>query len=261
MIADFDHIANNYDKDFTYSEIGKKQRLSVYAYLNKVCDTSLNILELNCGTGEDAIWLAKKGHTIVATDISKKMIEVAEKKASNIESLQFQQLDTNSITSLGSEKFDIIFSNFGGLNCLSKTELNLFFENASKTLTKKGKLVLVIMPKNCVWEILYFILKLKFKTAFRRNTNQVIEVNIDQKKVNTWYYNPKDIEMLSNTHFNVIKKKPIGFFIPPSYLENYFIKRKKFLYFLAKLEKFIGKFGSLSRFSDHFLIELSIKNK
>ncbi len=269
MKKDFDHIAKDYDTDFTYSEIGKCQRNSVYRYLKKL-PKQLNILELNCGTGEDAIWFAKQNNQVLATDISSEMIRVAEQKGRNIKNLEFSQLDINKINLCKSvqsvsKKIDIIFSNFGGLNCLNKKELKNFFKTASELSTKDGKLILVIMPKNTLWERLYFILKLDFKKAFRRNTNKSLEVNVDNNPevsgVQTWYYNPKDIKKMARPYFKVTITKPIGFFIPPSYLENYFKKHKRFLNILDQLEKKIGKFGFLSRFSDHYLIELTLNRK
>lgn len=280
MEKDFDHIAKKYDQDFTNSEIGKKQRIAVYTYLkNRKIDNidqndiAQKILEVNCGTGEDAIWFAKKGHTVLATDISTEMIQVAKKKANGIKHLKFRQLDINNLNTIKlldesntenqqpktNNKFDLIFSNFGGLNCLNKEELNTFFKNTSKLIHKNGKLILVIMPKNTLWERFYFILKAQFKNAFRRNTNNAIKVNVDNKTVLTWYFNPKDIKKLCGSYFKVIKTKPIGFFIPPSYLENYFRNHKRLLRILDKLENKINRFGFLSRFSDHYLIELELK--
>ena len=255
MKKDFDHIATNYDVDFTLSEIGKKQRNSVYKYLEKLSN-NLSVLELNCGTGEDAIWLSQKGNKVLATDISEKMIIVASKKAKGIENLDFQQLDINKLNKLTNQKFDLVFSNFGGLNCLNHRELKEFFKSVTNLLTKKGKLVLVIMPKNTLWEQLYFTLKGQVKKGFRRNTHKSLAVNVAGLNVKTWYYNPKNIKELSSSNFKIVKTKPIGFFIPPSYLEPFFRSRPKFLAILDTLEKWIGSFGFLSRFSDHYIIEL-----
>ena len=46
----------------------------VWDYLEKTFldNNKLNILELNCGTGEDALWFAKQGHKVLATDLSEK---------------------------------------------------------------------------------------------------------------------------------------------------------------------------------------------
>ena len=103
MDASFDKAAVNYDKTFTNTEIGKMQRALVYTELSKHLTSVQNILEINCGTGEDAIWFAKQNFKITATDISPKMIEIAKSKAN----LNFKTADINSIaTTFEGENFD-----------------------------------------------------------------------------------------------------------------------------------------------------------
>jgi 2-polyprenyl-3-methyl-5-hydroxy-6-metoxy-1,4-benzoquinol methylase len=255
MKADFDNAATNYDSTFTNSAIGKAQREVVYSHLSKFLKNNISktILEINCGTGEDAIWLAKQNFQIVATDISEKMILIAKNKE-KLPNLTFERLNINEIGKpFGDEKFDLIFSNFGGLNCLSKEELNLFFENVSNLVSEKGHLVLVIMPKNTLWESFYFLAKAKFSLAFRRKKESVI-ANVDGEKVNTFYYNPKDIVNLSGNDFEIISIKPIGFFIPPSYLETFFKNKLKLLSILKNLDTAIKNCSFLSKYADHYLI-------
>ena len=117
------------------------------------------------------------------------------------------------------------------------------------------------MPKNCLWEKGYFTLKRKLKKAYRRQTNNAVFVNVGTQKVATWYYNPKDIKQLCTPYFKIANTRPVGFFVPPSYLENYFKRHKLFLTILEHLEKLARAFGFLSQFSDHFLIELEINKQ
>lgn len=259
MEASFDNAAQNYDDTFTNSEIGKLQRNVVYYHLEKLLSSQKqNILEINCGTGEDAIWLANKKHIVIATDISNEMIAVAKSKESH-QNLNFVTADINSISEqFESKKFDAIFSNFGGLNCLNNDKLSRFLDSVSTILSEKGKLILVIMPKNTLWEKVYFMLKGKFKTAFRR-TKKVAFANIDGISVPTYYYNPKDIVNLSKSNFDCLNVKPVGFFIPPSYLEPFFKNRKGFLGFLNKLESKIKNGSFISKYADHYLIVLQKK--
>jgi ubiquinone/menaquinone biosynthesis C-methylase UbiE len=255
MKADFDSAAKNYDTSFTNSEIGKLQRNLVHFHLKKHLNTKKNILEINCGTGEDAIWLANQNHKVIATDISEKMIEVAKSKI-KLDNLTFEVADINSISEqYKNEKFDLLFSNFGGLNCLSNSEMRTFFENSSRIVSEKGKLILVIMPKNTLWEQLYFLLKLDFKNAFRRKKEKAI-ANVDGENVKTYYFNPKDIVNLSNSNFEFISAKPIGFFVPPSYLEPFFKNKKRILNFLNTLENKIKNTSFLSKYADHYIITL-----
>lgn len=256
MKADFDQAAKNYDTYFTHSEIGKLQRKMVYANLQNKLKSLKKLLEINCGTGEDAIWLAKQGFEVTATDISEEMIAVAQTKSSG-ENPNFKVLDINKISE-ESEKFDMIFSNFGGLNCLTKSELELFLNSVKEVLSDNGKMCLVIMPKNTLWEPLYFLLKLDFKNAFRRK-KEVVYANVEGEKVATYYYNPKDIVHLCQTNFEIVEAKPIGFFIPPSYLEPFFKNKKSLLYGLYVLEKRIKNWSFLSKFADHYIITLQKK--
>lgn len=252
MEASFDKAAINYDETFTNTEIGRMQRDLVYAELSKHLTSVQNILEINCGTGEDAIWLAQQNFNVTATDISSKMIEVAKSKAN----LNFKIADINSITStFEGEKFDLLFSNFGGLNCLSKSELEKFFTNINSILSEKGKLALVIMPKNTLWERFYFLAKAQFKNISRRKKESVIAY-VDGENILTYYYNPKDIVNLAKANFETIAVKPIGFFVPPSYLDRFFKNKKGILKFLNRLEQGIKNMALLSKYADHYLIIL-----
>lgn len=260
MSNSFDLAAKEYDQEFTFSNIGKAQRNRVYKYINPILKQSkkLSILELNCGTGADAIYFSNLGHNVIATDISEGMISVAKVKTYP-NNLEFRNQDINTITNQTFNKtFDLIFSNFGGLNCLSKGQLSTFLKISAHLLNKNGKLVMVIMPKQCLWERLYFSLKGNFKKAKRRNTNKSVIANIDGVGVETWYYNPKEIVYLTQVQYALKKVKPIGLVIPPSYLENSILAKKSILNILIGLEKIIS--GSFwAKYADHFLIELTKK--
>ncbi len=258
MPNDFDIAAKQYDNIFTFSNIGKAQRSRVNKFLNPTISQNkkLSILELNCGTGEDAIKLANLGHHVIATDISENMINVAKAKAYP-DNLEFRVQDINTITRQSfNRKFDLIFSNFGGLNCLSKTQLDRFIKTSTSFLNKKGKLIMVLMPKECLWELIYFSIKGDLKKAKRRNTNKNLIANVDGSAVSTWYYNPKDIVSLTKSIYKTKIIKPIGIAIPPSYFETSFLAKKPVLNILIGFEKIIGgKFWA--KYADHFLIELT----
>ncbi len=258
MENDFDIHAHTYDAVFTHSKIGRAQRKQVYSYLAKALPLldSLSVLELNCGTGEDAQYFHKQGHQVIATDISEGMINVARKKYSDI---QFQALDITSITSnTFDKKFDLIFSNFGGFNCLTAAQIKTFLQTAETLLTTQGKLVLVIMPKNTLWERFYFIVKGQFKNAFRRNSDKAIYANVEGVQVPTWYYNPGEINAFAKAYATPTTIKPIGIAIPPSYLEPYFANKPRFMKLLITLESWFQN-PFWAKYADHFLISFEKK--
>ena len=255
MEASFDKAAMFYDETFTHSRIGKIQRNFVYKQFSKQLNSVKKILEINCGTGEDAIWLAQQNFKVTATDISPKMIEIAKSKLT-FDNLNFITADIKNIAPIfEGQKFDLIFSNFGGLNCLSGSELEQFFKNAKSILSEKGKMVLVIMPKNTLWEQFYFLAKARFSSVSRRK-KEVVFADVNGEKVPTYYHNPKDIVNLAKDDFDLVVQKPIGFFVPPSYLEPAFKNKKGLLKILDSMENWISGWSILSKYADHYIITL-----
>jgi len=255
MANAFDTAAASYDQSFTHTVIGSVQRRYVRDHLVNILKTTnpKNILEVNCGTGEDAIWLARQNYSVTATDISTAMIAVAKSKA-NLSNLVLKPVDINELGStFKTEKFDLIFSNFGGLNCLSEIQLELFFKNAAHLLSDKGKLALVIMPKHTLWEQFYFLSKAKFSQVARRKKGSLI-ANVDGENVITYYYNPKETAKLADYYFSFESANPIGFFVPPSYLEPFFKNKPRLMALLDRFEAKVTHRSSLSKYADHYLI-------
>lgn len=293
--AAFDKVAFQYDEAFTHTHIGKAQRMCVWEYLDSIFQKDfleentqnknikkLNILEITCGTGEDAIWLAKQGHKVCATDISSEMVSIAQQKANNISennigndtgndtgnsgNIHFESIDFQDITENTFEtKFDLVFSNFGGLNCIPQENLLHWINTIlPKILHQKGRFIAVIMPKFCLWESLYFLAKLKLKKAFRRYTNKPQIANLDNlSSIQTWYHQPKMLKENTKKNFEFVHLQGIGFMLPPSYLNTFFTKKVNFLSFLNKMEHLLVKNGILgnifANISDHYLIDFEKK--
>ena len=265
MNSAFDSVAKEYDATFTLTTIGKTQREIVWTYLNKILSgkESLRILELNCGTGEDAIWFAKKGHMVLATDISDKMLEVTEKKA--IENKLNNKIKTNKIDLtkiddfISNDTFDLVFSNFGGINCIPFKDLYNLPAFLSRLIKPSGRLIMVIMPTFCIWEMFYFTIKFNFKQAFRRSSGTRIKVKINDEEMLIGYYPPYLVRKIFQKEFTQVALKPVGFFIPPSYLDKFFSSKHKTFNLMRKFESVISDWGTLSNYSDHFLIDFEKK--
>ena len=78
--APFDAVADEYDARFTNSLIGRAQRESVWREMDRLFRPGQRVLEINCGTGVDALHLAARGIQVVACDASPEMIAVARRR-------------------------------------------------------------------------------------------------------------------------------------------------------------------------------------
>jgi SAM-dependent methyltransferase len=152
-------------------------------------------------------------------------------------------------------KYDLVFSNFGGLNCIDEIELERLFKAVEEILKPGGRFVGVIMPRFCLWEMVYFFLKGRFREAFRRKGCGPAEVALQGVPVKTWYYSPKQIKRLAG-NMEMVAIRPIGLALPPSGLESFFKNRKRVLKFLFRLEKMIGRNAFFAWISDHFLFDM-----
>lgn len=214
MTAPFDSAAPRYDTDFTQTPLARALRARVWERLEALFPPGARVLELACGTGEDARHLAERGVQVLATDQSENMLELARKKCAGL-SVEFAQLDlkNGSIGELG--PFDGIFSNFGGLNAISHYQsLNLH-----SALKPGGKLLLVIMGRYCAWEILWYLLQGDPATAFRRLRRGGVLARVGEATMPVYYPSTAELRRALAPHCRLTRVWPLGNWLPPSYLE------------------------------------------
>ena len=80
-VAPFDTLAESYDGVFTNSLIGRAQRNSVWQELDHTFHPGQRVLEINCGTGVDAVHLAGWGVEVLGCDAAPRMIDLAHQRA------------------------------------------------------------------------------------------------------------------------------------------------------------------------------------
>jgi len=66
--AAFDERAAGYDADFTNTPLGSALRTLVWARLDRLFTGAQRVLDLGCGTGEDAVYLAARGTRVLGRD-------------------------------------------------------------------------------------------------------------------------------------------------------------------------------------------------
>ena len=264
MTSFFDLHASNYDASFSDSPIGTLQRERVHHFLEKHLPArkKLRILEINCGTGVDAFHMASLGHEVTATDASQKMIEACTEKLKSFQSEKlprFIQADFARLKNhFSGQSFDLIFSNFGGMNCVGPAELISLSRDLAGLLTPGGKFIAVVMGRKCAWERAYFSYKGDRENLHRRRSKEAVQVRLENETLQTWYYSPSEFAKLFTDSFVPTGIKPVGLFIPPSYLNPAFRKKPLALKFLFALEK-IFSLPVVADHSDHFLLAMQKK--
>jgi ubiquinone/menaquinone biosynthesis C-methylase UbiE len=259
--AAFSRQSKKFDLQYSNDPIIQYKRERVRKHVQQWLTDNSSILELNSGTGEDAVWFAQQGHTVHATDISAGMQEVLKNKVAALNLREKISTETISFTQLENlqqcKAYDLIFSNFAGLNCTGQLDKVL---NSFAALVKPGGMVtLVILPKFCLSEFL-LLFKGKFKTAFRRLfSRNGVTAHIEGTHFKCWYYDPSYIIKNMQHHFDLVQLEGLCTIVPPSYLEGFTEKHPKLFTFLRSKEEKWKKKWPWKNIGDYYIISLQKK--
>ncbi|MBC7830029.1 MAG: class I SAM-dependent methyltransferase [Chitinophagaceae bacterium] len=260
--AAFNKQSAVFDEEYAHNSIVNYKRNRVRDHILQFIRPGSNILELNAGTGEDAIYFARSGHKLHATDISQGMQDTLRKKVKQQNLEKNVSTELCSYTSLGKLKkrgpYDLIFSNFAGLNCTQ--ELDKVLCEFEHLLKPHGIITLVMLPKFCLWETL-LIFKGKFKTAFRRFfSSQGRRSHIEGKYFKCWYYNPGQITKILQKSFTVVNIEALCVVVPPSYIEHFAERHPRSYRYLKKKENILKSKWPWKYIGDYYIISLQKKN-
>jgi len=252
----FDRVADSYDDLFTRTAIGRAQRGQVWAELLQTFREGDRILELNCGTGEDARFLARHGRFVTACDASAGMIEVAKSHSGSelaSRSVQYLQIANEELNRLSANApYDGVFSNFSGLNCVS--DLSAFAENAASLVRPGGRILICLWSQVCLTEIAWFLLHGEISKAFRRFSKESA-ARLGGLNIQIFYPSISHIKKSLSPWFRLEKRKAVGLFVPPSFVEPWAGRNEKMLNRLDKLDGVFAKWPILRNFGDHVLME------
>jgi ubiquinone/menaquinone biosynthesis C-methylase UbiE len=252
----FDRMADTYDSSFTDSLIGRAQRNVVWNSLSKTFRAGNRVLELNCGTGEDAVFLAKHGVSVLACDASPNMIAVAQRRKAveaNDASLDFQVLRNEELGKISpTEAFDGVFSNFSGLNCVEDT--SRVARQLAHLVKPGGKALFCLSTRVCLWEMAWYSVHGKFKKAFRRVRGTTL-ARLNDLSIPVWYPTVSEIRRSFAPFFQLNSIQAVGLFVPPSYVEPWAQRHQSIFHTLEAMDRGFSSFPLLRSLGDHVLLE------
>jgi SAM-dependent methyltransferase len=251
--AAFDSRAAGYDHGFSATTIGQLMRQAVWRRCDARFPTGSRVLEMNCGTGEDAVHLGKRGVRVFATDIATGMVQIAASKIAQagignlvtVAQLAWEQLDL-----LEEGLFDGALSNFGGLNCVAHVES--LKRPLARRLRPGAIALLCVMGPLTPWEWIWYLLRMQPGKAFRRlkpGGTAWSGLRIRYPSIGT-------IRRAFAPEFRVVRISAIGAILPPPFAERWARRHPAIVKRLDHWERRLETVAPLPWLADHYLLEL-----
>lgn len=240
-------------------------RERVYRAVDRHFPAPATLLEIGCGTGEDALALAACGHRVVACDPAPAMIAMARAKAATaaragrgslpiefpIEFILGEVEDVADAWPSRGHAVDGVFSNFAPLNCeLSLAPLRLLLE---RSLRRGGRLLAVVLPQICPLEVALFMARAEPRAALRRFRRDAV-ADVEGRRFSMKYYGARDFDRALGAGFRRIETRSLGLCLPPLGFGRAFARVPGLLPTLAAIEDRLSSLPGFCRMGDHVLL-------
>ncbi|MCA9899660.1 MAG: class I SAM-dependent methyltransferase [Anaerolineales bacterium] len=231
----------------------QRMREKVYAQVARWTPSGSHILELNAGTGLDAVTLVERGYRVHGTDVAPGMVDEMQRKKRVLGLDGRFSTQLCSFTELGNVAggpFDAVFSNFGGLNCVA--DLTAVTRHLPQLLKPGGVLTWVIMPPICPWELA--LLPKDWRVATRRLRRGGVMANVEGVQFQTFYFTPGQVQKALGSAFQTVQLTGLSIVTPTADNDSFARRRPGLFSWLVRLDDWLGERPLFNRIGDFFIL-------
>jgi ubiquinone/menaquinone biosynthesis C-methylase UbiE len=217
----FSRTAEKYDAFAQDHPHLTRLREKVYAHIMEHVPRGARILELNAGTGTDAVELAQRGYWLHATDIAPGMLDRLREKTERLGLQGRITVEERSFLTLEDTPgapFDAVFSDLGGLNCIP--DLTPVIRQLPGLLKPGGLITWVLMPHVCLWEMAE-ILRGNPSLAFRRFSPGKVRANLEGLNFDVYYFSPRQVLQWFGANFELLTLEGLSVITPTAESKNF----------------------------------------
>lgn len=276
--ATFDRIADTYD-DVALSAVGRVFRDRVRAHVRPLVGPGVRVLDVGCGTGLDAVWMAQQGCRVVAVDASGAMVERAraaiaaaeQKNNVHVSTADIAEVDFRRMLALlpsneqsaaaesetEADRFDVVVANFGVINCVP--DLAALGDRLWAVLDQNASLVLVSMSSTSLTESIEAVLtRNRSLWSRRRSIDLRAESDVDgYRGLDVRYHSAADVEQALASHFRLEVAEAIGVVLPTFEQRRLVEARPRLLSALRWADATLGPLAAKTSIGDHHIVRLA----
>ena len=237
-----------------------RMRNKVYAHIAKLLPEGSRLLELNAGTGTDAIHLAQMGYEVHATDIAPGMLSRLRDKVDRLgldKQISVQECSFTELGQIRGAPYDAVFSNLGGLNCIP--DLSPVIRDLPFVLHPDGLVTWVLMPPICLWE-LGTIFTGQTRLAFRRLSNKGTRAHLEGLYFQIYYFSPGQVLAWFGQSYELLSLEGLSVITPTAESKNLAKRHPNFYRKLSLIDDWISLRPPWWGWGDFYIITLRYKS-
>lgn len=231
-------------------------RSVVHNHMERFIRPGDRLLDLNAGTGIDALHFARKGLTVHALDISSGMLDKLKNKSEQEHLDNYIFPEPGSFINLdrfSGRQFNHIFSNFGGLNFVDDPAPVI--SQFARILVPGGTVTLIVMPPVCPWE-LAAALRGHFGIAFRRLRKGGTPANVEGIPFKTYYHAPSHLLKSFGRDYSPAGLRGLCAIVPPPNFDKLPKRHPKLFRKLAALDERLCAHAPFTSWADHYILTM-----
>jgi SAM-dependent methyltransferase len=258
----FDGSAQTYDQEAEANPAMSYMRSISLQTLRATFAPGQRVLELGCGTGEEAVALGRAGIRVLATDVSAQMLAVAGEKiaAAGLETVVQTRLVAAGelgalVSEVGEGAFDGAYSSFGALN--GEPDLGTLGCALAALIRPGGCLVTSVMNRFYPFEVLWFLGHGRLRQAVRRWRGSTL-AHVSPSlavRVQTWYWSPRSFARAFPA-FRRVSCRALPLLLPPPFVAHLWVRFPAWMEWLGRWEKRLAGWRPFCALGDHFVMIL-----
>jgi SAM-dependent methyltransferase len=243
----FDRLAPEYDREFGRNPAGLLFRHAFQERLRRLFPPGARVLDLGCGTGEDALFLASLGVRVHALDISPAMAELTREKVERAglgERVQVEARAAEDVAAAGSG-FDGAYSDFGALNCAA---LGAVGDGLARALRPGARVLISAIGR---WPLPALVAGWLGVSGRARSESP----RVGGAPVPTRYLGPRDLRDGLGSAFEWRDAFALGVLVPGPPQEGWITRHPLVFGALAAIEGVVRGWPGLRNLGDHVVVE------
>lgn len=245
----FDQHAPSYDC-VAESVLGRELRSRVHQVLRRFTAPGDAVVDLGCGSGIDATWLAPQVASVVGFDASAEMVMLARRRAAVFPNVTIDRVDAASVTL--DEPADVLLANFGVINCLG--DLRTVRTLLRELVTPHGYVIAVTMTKWCPIELGVGVLS-RNRSLLRRRTSRATP-DPAYPDLHIHYGSARDLGRALAPDFDIVHAESLGVALPPFEQRGWIERRPRLRGTLAIIDRRVASAGAKVGIGDHHIVVL-----